>query len=270
MSRLAGKAVLITGGASGVGRLMAKQAAERGARLIVLDRDAEGLESLSAELAAGGHQAHTYVCDLAERDAIAATATRVLRDCGRVDVLINNAGIVSGKLLLDLSSTEIERTLAVNTLALFWTTRAFLPAMIERNDGHVVTIASAGGIVGVPRLTDYCASKFAAVGFDESLRVELRSQGLQVRTTVVCPFYISTGMFAGVQTRFPWLLPILRPDYVARRIVDGIEKGHRRIVMPRFVYVSWLARLLPIAAFDAVMRFFGITTGMDQFTGRQR
>jgi all-trans-retinol dehydrogenase (NAD+) len=131
-----------------------------------------------------------------------------------------------------------------------------------------VTIASAAGIVGTSRLVDYCASKHAAVGFDESLRLELRRLGSPVKTTVVCPFYISTGMFAGVKTRFPLLLPILTPEYAVERIVDAIRRDRPRLVMPRFVYSTWLARLLPVAAFDAIMELLGVNRSMDEFVGR--
>ena len=118
-------------------------------------------------------------------------------EVGPVDVLVNNAGVISGQLLSELTDEAIERTLAVNTLALFWCTRAFLPAMVERRRGHVVTLASAAGLVGVVRQTDYSASKHAAVGFAESLRFELRRYAPEVHTTLVCPFYINTGMFDG-------------------------------------------------------------------------
>ena len=85
---------------------------------------------------------------------------------GLVDILINNAGIVSGQSLLEIEDEKIEATFGVNTLSLFWTAKAFLPAMVERNHGHIVTIASSAGLVGVSKLTDYCASKWAAVGFE--------------------------------------------------------------------------------------------------------
>jgi all-trans-retinol dehydrogenase (NAD+) len=268
MTELAGKNVLITGAASGIGRLMAGKIAARGSRLILWDLDTRGLDGLRAELAAKGAAVQAYGCDLAQRDAIQATAARVLQDCGPVDVLINNAGIVNGKSLLDSSDDEIERTFRVNTLALFTTTRAFLPGMLERGAGHVVNIASAAGLAGVPRLADYSASKFAVVGFDESLRLELRRQRSAVVTTIVCPFYIDTGMFRGARTRFPRLLPILAPDDAAGRIVRAIEADRRRLVMPRFVLAALLVRALPPGAFDALMTFFGITRSMDEFTGR--
>jgi all-trans-retinol dehydrogenase (NAD+) len=268
MSDLAGKNVLITGAASGIGRLMALRMAAEGAQVILWDVNPQGLDQVRAELEAQGRKVSTYVCNLSDRQAIATTAAKTLQDCRAVDVLVNNAGVVSGKTVLEASEEEIQRTFDVNVLALFWTTRAFLPGMIERGSGHVVTIASAAGIVGTARLVDYCSSKHAAVGFDEALRLELKRQGSKVVTTVVCPFYISTGMFEGVKTRFPLLLPILDPQKVADRIVDAIRKNRRRLVMPRFVYTTWIARLLPVPAFDAVMGFFGVNKSMDEFTGR--
>ena len=183
---------------------------------------------------------------------------------------INNAGVVTGKTLLDAAPEEIELTFDVNVLALFWTTRAFLPGMLERDRGHVVTIASAAGIVGIAKMTDYCASKHAAVGFDESLRLELRRQGSRVQTTVVCPFYISTGMFAGVRTRFPRILPILDPDRVTDQIVYAIRYDRRRLILPSVVRTTWLGRLFPIGVFDAMMEFLGLNHSMDDFTGRAR
>ena len=186
-----------------------------------------------------------------------------------MDILINNAGIVSGKPLLELSDDAIRRTFDINTLALFRTTRCFLPGMIRKGSGHIVTIASAGGLIGVPRMTDYSASKFAAVGFDESLRVELKRMGYRdIRTTVVCPYFINTGMFRGVKTRFPFLLPIMEPDDVASQIVGAIEKNKARLIMPPFVLSLFPTRLLPPALFDHVVTFFGINHTMDEFKGR--
>jgi len=267
MSELAGRRVLITGAASGLGLLMARRLATEGARLVLWDVNAAGLEAAVGELRAAGRRVEAETCDVSSRAAIEAAAARALAG-GAIDVLINNAGVVTGKTLLDATPAEIERTFAINVLALFWTTRAFLPAMLAQDRGHVVTIASAAGIVGTAKMTDYSASKHAAVGFDESLRLELRRRGSRVLTTVVCPFYISTGMFAGVRTRFPLLLPILEPERVVDRIVDAIRRDRRRLVLPGIVKTTWLGRLLPVAAFDAIMEFLGVNRSMDEFTGR--
>jgi all-trans-retinol dehydrogenase (NAD+) len=267
MTDIKGRRALITGAASGIGRLLATELANAGATLVLWDIDADGLSQAQAELTAAGHAADVYVCDLTKREDIAAVAAQTLVQSGPVDILINNAGVVSGKNLLDISDAEIERTFQVNTLALFWTVRAFLPSMLRRDSGHLVTVASAAGIAGTAKLTDYCSSKFAAVGFDESLRLELQQQNSNVITTVICPYYTDTGMFDGAKTRFSWLLPILKPEVVARRIVGAIRKNRRRLVMPWFVYTSWPGRLLPVRWFDALMAFFGISHSMDDFRG---
>ena len=264
MTRLQGSHVLITGAASGIGQLMALGAHARGARLTLLDRDAAGLKAVRDVM--GGDTA-AYTVDLSDRAAVRAVAAEILAARGTVDILINNAGIVTGKPLLECTDEAIEKTFQVNTLALFWTTRAFLPAMIAQGRGHLVTVASAAGLSGAPRLADYTASKFAAVGFDESMRQEFGRLGLPIRTTIVCPYYIDTGMFQGVRTRFAWLLPILEPRYVARRVLGAIESDRRRLILPRFVLAVLLVKALPPTWSDALMRFFGVNRSMDEFVG---
>jgi len=257
---------LITGGASGLGRLLALGLARSGVKVTVWDRDTRALEAVVREAAAEGHPLVGAVCDLSDRHQVAARAA----EAGPIELLINNAGVVSGKTLLATTPEQIERTFAVNTLALFWTAQAFLPGMLARNKGHIVTIASAAGLIGVKGLADYSGSKFAAVGFDEALRTELASTKGAVRTTVVCPFFIDTGMFAGVTTRFPLLLPILKPEYVVKRILGAVKKGRRRLVLPWFAHSIFLLRLLPVSAMDAVAGFFGINHSMDHFVGRTK
>jgi len=268
MTDFTGKNVLITGAASGIGRLMATKIAALGGHLILWDVNQGALETFGEELKKQNYSVSTYVCDLSDKDAIYAAAEAVRQAHKVVDIMINNAGIVSGRPLLEESDADIIRTFAVNTLALFWTTRAFLPDMLKRNSGHIVTVASAAGLVGTPRLIDYCSSKFAAVGYDDALRVELKRQRSNVTTTVICPYFINTGMFQGAKTRFPWLMPILEPEYVADRIIGAIRTNRQRIIMPRFVFLTYLVRLLPPFLFDAVMGFLGVNKSMDEFTGR--
>ncbi|UCF18678.1 MAG: SDR family oxidoreductase [Gemmatimonadota bacterium] len=268
MTEFAAKNVVITGAANGIGRLLAEKLAGQSAHVILWDVDGARLKELTERLRKRGARVTSYQCDVTKRAAVYATAQRVLEKHGSVEILINNAGVVTGKVLLEMSDEEIEQTFQVNTLAHFWTTRAFLPKMLERNRGHIVTIASAAGLVGAPHLTDYSAAKFAAVGFDESLRLELKHMGADVKTTLVCPYYVGTGMFAGATTRFPWLLPILEPEYVANRIIEAIRWNRERMIMPRFVFLVPLFRLLPVRWFDALARFFGVTRGMDGFSGR--
>lgn len=270
MKTIRDKLVLITGGASGIGRLMGLVFAKQGARVMAWDIDADALRKLEAE----GHRKGLFikgaVCDVSDRDAVYKQAEKLVAELGPVDVLVNNAGVVSGTPFLETPDENILGTLDVNVKPLFWTCKAFLPAMIQRNTGHVVTISSAAGIIGVTGLADYSASKFAAFGFHEAIRMELRRLRSRVDTTVVCPFFIKTGMFSGASTRFPFLLPILDSEYAARRIVKAVLRRKKRLLLPGFVYSVYLARLLPVAAFDAIVDFFGISHSMDAFTGRAK
>lgn len=269
MTALHNKHVLVTGGASGIGRLLVLGCARVGASVTVWDLDADGAGRVALEaLEAGASAAHALACDVSDREQVYARADEVRAQAGDVDVLINNAGIVSGRPLLDLPDDKIERTFAVNTLALFWTTKAFLPAMKARGSGHVVTVASAAGLIGTARETDYAASKFAAVGFNEALRQELRRTAPGVRTTVVCPYYIDTGMFEGVKTRFPLLLPVLKEQQVADRVLKAVRRNQAQVQMPPMVSTLPLMRMLPVWAFDQMADFFGLNNAMDAFTGR--
>eukprot|EP00128_Syssomonas_multiformis_P006371 Colp12_sorted_trinity150504_noHs@23050 len=268
---LAKEHVLITGGASGIGRLMALILAKKAAVITLLDINKEGLEKVVAEIKAAGGTAHGYTCDISEREEIYKVAEKVKSEVGKVTILINNAGIVSGKKLLDCPDNLVEKTFRINTMALFWMSKAFLPSMIQENHGHIVTIASTAGTIGVCGLADYCASKFGAFGFDESIRMELRAMGSKVKTTVVCPYYINTGMFEGVKTRFSFILPILEPDYVASSIVNAIETNQEVLVTPRFCYLAPLIRaIMPVWMFDLSADILGISVSMKDFVGRNK
>ena len=269
MTDVAGKNILITGGTSGIGRLVALKMAQLGGTVVVWDIDSAGLDKLVTELKSLGEApAYAYLCDVSNRQSVHDMAARVQQEVGTIDILINSAGVVSGKSFLELSESQIERTLGVNTMALFWTAKAFLPAMVAAGTGLIVTIASAAGTIGVAGLADYCASKWAAVGFDESLRVELKRQAPGVRTTIVCPYFVDTGMFHGVKTRFPFLLPILSPDYVAERIVRAIRRNKPRLVMPRLVHLVPSLRIFPAAVLDTIGGWLGINVAMNSFQGR--
>jgi all-trans-retinol dehydrogenase (NAD+) len=222
-----------------------------------------------SELARSGPEpARGFPCDVSRRAEVYRVADETSAAGGPVDILVNDAGVVSGRPLLELPDEKIEATFATNTLGLFWTTKAFLPGMVERGRGHLVTIASASALVGVAKLSDYAASKWAAMGFDESLRAELRKTAPALRTTIVCPYYVDTGMFRGVKSRFPRLLPILHEDDVAARIVRAVQRDQRRLILPPFVRLVPLMRMLPVGAFDWIASFLGVNASMDEFRGR--
>ncbi|CAJ0593614.1 unnamed protein product [Cylicocyclus nassatus] len=163
---IAGQVVLITGAANGLGRQIAVKFATTGCRLVLCDIDEEGNEETRKICKEIGAEAHSYRVDMSDRQSIYQFASTVTSDIGPVDILINNAGILrDGGDFLDKCDEFIEKTVRVNMLAHIWMAKAFLPQMIERNDGHIVCICSLSGIVGAKDLVDYSASKFGAFGF---------------------------------------------------------------------------------------------------------
>ncbi|XP_077990327.1 epidermal retinol dehydrogenase 2-like [Glandiceps talaboti] len=271
---VAGDIVLITGAGNGIGRLMALRFAKLGCVLVLWDIDANNNRETARDIKelGFGTKVHTYRVDCCSRDEIYRYAQAVKEDVGDVTILINNAGIVSGKKFLHCTDTLIEKTMQLNIMAHFWTVKAFLPSMINNNHGHIVNIASSAGIVGVAGLADYCASKFAAVGFDESLRAEIMAMDKTgVHTTVVCPYFIKTGMFDGVKTKFSWLLPLLEPDYCADKIVNAVQTNQHILYMPRILYFIFSFKgILPVKVANELGNILGVNQGMDTFVGRQK
>ena len=271
----AGACVVITGAGSGIGRLMALRIVEEGGRVAIWDINGEAARTTAdmanAQVGAdpSDPKAIAFTVDVTDNAAVQRAAADTIDALGRVNVLINNAGVVSGAPFEDLTEQQIRRTFAVNVLSLFWTTKAFMPALKKQQRAAIVTVASAAGIVAVARQTDYAASKFAAVGFTSSLRSELKKAGSHIRTLTVCPYYIDTGMFEGVTTKFPLLLPILKEQTVADRIVEAVAKGRERLIMPPFAAVAGFVAALPPKIADPIYGIFGLNEGMDHFTGRK-
>lgn len=267
--------VVITGGAGGIGSLMAVKFAKLGARKIVLlDLNAEMLKTAQAKVekarAEPSRQEVLSICaDLSKSETAKPAMQDIIAKVGDVTILINNAGVVTGKKFTNCPDHLMKLSMRVNAEAHFWTTQAVLPKMIEKNSGHIVTIASSAGICGVPGLADYCASKHAAVGFDESIRLELRSLGkMGVKTTCVQPFFIKTGMFEGAQSKWPRILPLLEPDYAASKIVRAVLCNQPVLIMPMIVHLTPLMRaILPTQIFDQVCHWFGILDAMHDFKG---
>ncbi|NIM00261.1 MAG: SDR family NAD(P)-dependent oxidoreductase [Acidobacteria bacterium] len=269
MTRIKGKTVLITGGAAGMGKLIARRChGEQAGRLVLWDIDERALHATAEELRAAGASVSTTVVDVSSHEAIAAAARETLDRDGPVELLFNNAGVVVGK-RFDLHSTaEIERSVRVNVLGAMHVARAFLPAMIERRAGHVVNIASAVALTPHPNMSVYTASKWAVLGWSESLRLELESLGAGLRVTTVCPGYIDTGMFAGAKA--PLFAPILKPDAAVDRIIRAVQAGRILVRMPHIVHTLPLLRgLLPTRVFDRLVgRGFGVYRSMDDFIGK--
>jgi all-trans-retinol dehydrogenase (NAD+) len=267
MKDLRGKNVLITGGALGMGRSLARMLLQEGCRVAIVDiREAE-LAEAKEELSRYGEVA-SYICDISDREKVYALAEQVRKEFGAIDILVNNAGIVKSNPFLEKPDETIERTVKVNLLAHFWTMKAFLPDMVAKKEGHVVNMASAGGLLGVPYITDYCATKFAVVGLTESLRQEFKLKGMRkIRFTYVCPNTVNTGMFEGAKPVKGTKL--LTAEEVTTKIVEGIKKNRSFIGVPRSVYlVPLMKAIAPIPVLDFFNRVMGIATSSETTRGR--
>ena len=273
MDSVAGLTIVITGAAIGMGRLYAERAvAEGAATVVLLDVNADALATTAAELSAAGGHVATYRVDLSSQQEIAAVSGRIRDDVGDPDVLINNAGIVRSSFFWEHDPlTDIEATMKVNTLAAMHLTRELLPGMIAKvSPCRILNVSSAAGTLANPRMSVYAASKWAMIGWSDSLRLELKKAGHDnVKVTTFAPSYISTGMFEGV--RGPLLTPIMTPEKATSAAWLAMIKGRPMLMKPWTVGLGRaLKGVLPTRAWDLVAgRVFKVYSSMDDFTGRR-
>lgn len=264
-----GSKVLITGGASGIGKIMGRIALVKKAEcLVIWDLNKENLDAVVSEFSALG-MVKGYVVDVANQEMVERTYSKVKQECGDIDILINSAGVVtSNKLFFELNSSDIDRTMKINSIAPMYVTLPFLRDMVKRDRGHICTIASAAGMISNPRMSVYAASKWAALGWSDSIRIELKEMKSKVKCTTIAPYYISTGMFDGVQSR---LFPILKPEKVSMKIIKAIESDRNFKGMPfGFHFIRFLQGVLPFSWFDFIIgNLCGVYHTMDHFTGRK-
>ena len=268
MSQITNKTALITGGASGIGKLMGRSLLEKGLKtLVIWDINEALLATTANEFRQLGFTVYTDTVNVMDTPAMLESAEKVKQEVGTIDILINNAGIIVGKSFTTHTHADIDRTMAINTAALMHITKAFLPSMQDQQSGHIVNIASAAGLVSNPNMSVYVASKWAVIGWSDSLWLEMQRDKTGIEVTTVTPYYISTGMFDGVKSP---VIPIVKPATAANHIVKGITKNRRFVRMPLIVYTLLLVKgILPASWFDiAVGKWMGVYHSMDAFKGR--
>jgi short-subunit dehydrogenase len=267
MSKLDGKRVLITGGAQGIGLEMAMKFAGRGADVVIADLNEGKLPEAQAKIEALGVSAWGFPVDVTNPASIASLKAQIAAEVGPIDVLVNNAGVVFGGPFTETPLDQHFRTYEVNTFGLVAMTHAFLPDLIGRPEAHLVNISSASGFVGLPYGSTYASSKWAVIGFSESIRSELKVLGHEhVHVTIVCPSYIGTGMFEGAAA--PKATNILEPDFIAEKVIRAVERNRIHVLEPWMVKITPLLReLLPTALYDRISHLFGADTSMTQWTG---
>jgi len=245
---LADRVVLITGGSRGLGLLMAREIGRLGAQVVIAARDEAELLRAQRDLLAHGITASVLVADIATEEQAQQMVSHVIQRYGRLDVLVNNAGVIMVGPIDHMAVADFEEAMATHFWGPLHTMLAAIPHMRENGGGRIVNISSIGGKIGVPHLAPYCASKFALTGVSTSLRNELARYGIFV--TTVCPGLMRTGSpfnawFKGRhRAEFAWFaiadsLPLLSIDgrRAAMQIVKALCRGDAELV------ISWPARL---------------------------
>jgi NAD(P)-dependent dehydrogenase (short-subunit alcohol dehydrogenase family) len=246
------RSVVITGGSRGLGLLIARELGREGARLTLAARDQDELERARMDLESRGFEASIVTCDVGERAQAERLVEDVVRKQGRIDVLINNAGIIQVGPLEHMKLRDFEDAMAIHFWGPLHTMLAAVPAMRRNGGGRIVNISSIGGKIGVPHLAPYCASKFALTGLSDSMRGELAKDNILV--TTVCPGLMRTGSpfnawFKGRhRDEFTWFaisdsLPLATIDgtRAARQVIDACRYGDSELI------ISWPAKLAVIA-----------------------
>ncbi|GAB7337914.1 hypothetical protein MBLNU457_4302t1 [Dothideomycetes sp. NU457] len=242
--------VVVTGGSSGLGRVIVDTYRMRGVRVAALD-----VNPFKAESDEGMESLKFYQCDVGDMDAVQRAMQMIERELGTPTILINNAGIVNGKPLLSLDPQAIKRNFNVNLISHFYTIQAFLPAMLQRpGGGTVVTISSVLGQLGASHLSDYTAAKAGLIAMHTSLKQEIAAMpdsldaplGAQnIRTILVKPGQLSTPLFEGVETPSSFFGPVVPPVYLAKKIVEMIDSGKNGVIAePLYArYIEWMGVL---------------------------
>ncbi|MEX0426705.1 SDR family NAD(P)-dependent oxidoreductase [Nocardioides sp. DS6] len=243
MKSLDDKVVVLTGAGSGIGRALAVELAQRGALLALSDVNEAGLaETVELAKQAGAKEVRSDRLDVADREAFTAYAAAVLEHFGRVNVVINNAGVALSGRVQDLEWDDIDWIIGIDFWGVVHGTKLFLPAIIESGDGHIVNISSLFGLVSMPDQSFYNAAKYAVRGFTEALREEILIDGHKVGVTAVHPGGIKTSVARSARYSakddasasakfFDEKLAKMPPEKAAQIIVKGILKNQARVLV---------------------------------------
>ncbi|KAF1957009.1 NAD(P)-binding protein [Byssothecium circinans] len=252
---LAEEVIVITGGVEGLGGLLAETYGMRNANVAVLDKkkvDQDEQEEKGVLY---------YECDVSDPKQVEAVAAEIVEDLGPPTILINNAGIVHTKSILDSTAEDVEQTFRTNTLSHFTTLRTFLPHMLRERRGTIVTVSSVTGHLGPANLSSYAASKAALLSLHYSLRAELAQtpDAEDIKTILVTLGQMGTKMFADVKTPSHFLAPVVSPAEIAKDILKLIEKGESgEIAIPLYSRYIQVFGALPVGVQTLIRRWSGI------------
>ena len=244
------KIVVITGASSGIGKATAERVAAEAAHVVLLSRTESDLETVADSIRGDGGTATVAPVDLSERDDVESTAEEIQTEAGDPDILVNSAGVGSWVAAWEAEAGEVEYNTAVTAFGAYNLARRFLPAMLDRNQGHVVIIESPTSHTPIPGATPYQVARYALRGLSESLWMDLYSTDIGVTGAV--PGKVKTEYFdrnENVEERFPGTaegLRVLEPEEVADAVVTGIRQNKRRVYLPRQLrWTIFTGRLAP-------------------------
>jgi NAD(P)-dependent dehydrogenase (short-subunit alcohol dehydrogenase family) len=263
-----GRVAAVTGAASGIGRALAEELARRGAHLALADIDDAGLAATVARCEGHGVKVIAQRLDVADRAAVYGWADQVVADHGRVNLVVNNAGVALGATVESMSYEDFEWLMGIDFWGVVYGTKAFLPHLKASGEGHVVNLSSVFGLVSVPSQSAYNAAKFAVRGFSDALRMELEIEGAPVSVTTVHPGGIKTNIarnarvdqsvaeLAGdteaARADFERLF-VMSPEKAAHQILSAVQRDRRRaLIGPDAKAIDLLARL-PSGLYQSVL-----------------
>lgn len=262
--------VLITGGGSGLGRQIALELARYKPKKIILwGRNTQTLSDTCNDILSLGVACVYMVCDVGIKSKIDQQSEIVQQEHGPVTILINNAGVVAPGRILELKDDDIETIFRVNILAQLRTLRAFIPSMQNNKHGHIVTIGSCLGLMGINQTCAYASSKFGLTAYAESLSYIINKETYPgINTTVIYPFQINNNMFAGCTSRFPWMFPPVDEKFTAMKTVKAILTNTTAVIIPQYICIIYaLHMLLPFSVDFLIGEFCGMSTAMESFQG---
>lgn len=256
MKSVMNKTVLVTGGAMGMGRAYIEKAINEGAKHVIMwDMNEDAMANTMKALSNSKTEIHAFKVDVTDTELVYQTAEKIIETIGPVDLLFNNAGVVFSESFIDHDPKKIDLSMQINSTAPMHVARAFLPAMVDLPDAHIVNIASGAGLMYCPKIIVYCASKWAMLGWSQGLRVELKESLPHIKVTTVTPGHIDTGMFDGAHSK---LMPVIPVSKMVDAVWSGMKKDKALVARPYAVSaLPFLRGVLGMKLWDWVFKVSG-------------
>lgn len=261
-----GKTAVVTGAASGLGRSLCQAIAGEGARVVAVDVNPEGLESTARAVRENGRDCVTFQADVSSAEEMGGLASMVRERYGAVDLLVCAAGVGIGGRVHEFDLEYWELAMGVNLWGNIYALNLFLPGMVKRRQGHIVSIASGGGLFAIPNAAPYISAKYALVGLYEAAGIELEKYGIKV--TVACPTWMNTGFFKNSKVKATvesdrlrlkavgWCYEHLAmgPEKAAAKVMKGIKRDRPLVLIGKETYATYYIKRFSHTLYRTIMK----------------